>query len=71
MGFLSVPNLVPWLIFNVNILSIKAWILTDRFCWIGLYSNFNLAGRGWKKEKKTRGVGAIIQGMAIIQGNSQ
>ena len=25
MGFLSVPNLVPWLIF-------RAWIVTDQFC---------------------------------------
>ena len=37
MGFLSVPNLVPWLIF-------RAWIVTDQFCWISLH--FNLSGRG-------------------------
>ena len=38
MGFLSVPNMVPWLIF-------RAWIITDQFCWI------ILTGRGKKKEK--------------------
>ena len=37
MGFLSVPNLVPWLIF-------RAWIVTDQFCWISLH--FNLSGKG-------------------------
>ena len=38
MGFLNVPNMVPWLIF-------RAWIITDQFCWI------ILTGRGKKKEK--------------------
>ena len=37
MGILSVPNLVPWLIF-------RALILTDQFCWITLH--LNLTGRG-------------------------
>ena len=36
MGFLSVPNLVPWLIFNVNVLDVRAWIITDQFCCIRL-----------------------------------
>ena len=44
MGFLSFPNLVPRIIFNVNILGIRAKIVIDRFCWIRL--NFNLKGRG-------------------------
>ena len=48
MGFLSVPNLVPWLIF-------RAWIVTDQFLWIRVF--FNLTGRGKKKEKMARGVG--------------
>jgi len=30
MGFLSVPNLVPWLIFSVNILGVRVWILLDQ-----------------------------------------
>ena len=34
MGFSSVPNMVPWLIFNVNILGVRAWITTDQFYWI-------------------------------------
>ena len=35
MGFLSVPNLINWLIFNVNNLGIRAWnIITDQLCWI-------------------------------------
>ena len=34
MGFLSVPNLIHWLIFNVNNLGIRAWIITDQLCWI-------------------------------------
>ena len=37
MGILSVPNLVPSLIF-------RALILTDQFCWITLH--LNLTGRG-------------------------
>ena len=32
MGFLSVPNLVPCLIFIVNILC----VVTDQFCWTRL-----------------------------------
>ena len=34
MGFSCVPNMVPWLIFNVNTLVVRAWITTDQFCWI-------------------------------------
>ena len=34
MGFLSVPNLIHWLIFNVNNLGIRDWIITDQLCWI-------------------------------------
>ena len=49
IGFLSVLNLVPWLIFSVNILGVRAWILTDQFCWIRLH--FNATGRGLKKRK--------------------
>ena len=32
LGFLSVPNLVIWLIFNVNILGVRVWI---SFSWSG------------------------------------
>ena len=46
MGSLSIPNLVPWLIFI-------AWIVTDQFCWITLY--FNLTRRKWKEEKTGKG----------------
>ena len=31
-GFFSAPNLVLWLLFNVNILGVGAWIVTDEFC---------------------------------------
>ena len=31
MGFFS-PNFVPWLSFTVNIVSARAWIITDQFC---------------------------------------
>ena len=63
-------SLVPWLIFTVNILIVRVWIITDwsvvlhqtplQLC----LSIFNLAGRGSKEEKMARGVGegAIIQG---------
>ena len=37
LGFFSVPNLVSWLIFNVNIIGVRAWIVTDQSCWIGIY----------------------------------
>ena len=48
MGFLSVPNWVPGLIFG-------AWIITHQFCWIRFH--FNFTRRVQKKEKMTRGVG--------------
>ena len=53
MGFLSVPNLIPWLIFG-------AWIVPEQFCWITLH--FNLAGRG---SKGWRGA-AIIRGRRLL-----
>ena len=67
MGFLSAPNLVPWLIW---------WLVTAQFCWITLH--FNLTGRGWKEEKMARGAGggndysrkAINRGTAIIPRNT-
>ena len=43
MGFISFPNMVPcigrsnpvpWLFFNVNILCVRASIVTDQFCWM-------------------------------------
>ena len=43
MGFFSAPDLVPWLPFIVNILSVRA--------------SFQLTGRGFKKEKMARRVG--------------
>ena len=60
MGFLSVPNLVPWLIF-------RAWIVTDQFCWISLH--FNLTGRGKKEERwRKGGGGVIIRARRLIEG---
>ena len=56
MGFLSVPNWVPGLIFG-------AWIITHQFCWIRFH--FNFTRRVQKKEKMTRGVGG---GAIIIRG---
>ena len=68
MGFLRLPNLVPWLIFNVKILSIRAWIVTDQFCWIRLYL---ITWQGGGKRKRRRqegwGWGASIQGEQIIE----
>ena len=69
MGFLSVPNVVRWLIFI-------AWIVTDQICWITLH--LHLTGRWQKEEKMARGVGgggdysrkAINRGKAIIWGNT-
>ena len=79
MGFSSVPNWVPGLIFG-------AWIITHQFCWIRFH--FNFTRRVQKKEKMTRGVGggrlllfeggdyfkyfhqsgAIIRGRRLIEG---
>ena len=61
MGFLSVPNWVPGLIFG-------AWIITHQFCWIRFH--FNFTRRVQKKEKMRRGVGggAIIRGRRLIEG---
>ena len=40
--FKSVPNLVRWLIFNVNVLVVWTWIVTDQFWWIRPYFSFIL-----------------------------
>ena len=56
MGFLSVPNWVPGLIFG-------AWIITHQFCWIRFH--FNFTRRVQKKEKMTRGVGG---GRLLFEG---
>ena len=77
-GFFSAPNLVPWLLFNVNILGVGAWIVTDEFCRIRFH--FNLKGRDMRKSRWREAVGreggcdysrkAINRGMAIIRGNT-
>ena len=80
MDFLSVPNLFPWLIFNVNILrTIRIWIVTDQFCWCRLH--FNLRGKLYKRKRTWRwtiiwGIGYYFKyfrgwgkgGAAIIPG---
>ena len=69
LGFLIVPNLVIWLIFNVNILGVRAWI---SFAWSG--STATWKGGDKKREDGERvGVGdysreAIYGGTAIIRG---
>ena len=79
VGFFSAPNLVPWLLFNVNILGVGAWIVTDEFCRIRFL--FNLKGRDMRKSRWREAVGrggggcdysrkAINRGMAIIRGNT-
>ena len=40
MGFLSVPNLVPWLISDVNILDVRVWMINDQFCCISLHFSY-------------------------------
>ena len=39
MGFLSVPDLFLWLIFNFNILGVRAWVVTDQFCNYSVVNN--------------------------------
>lgn len=39
--------LVPWLILNVNILGVRAWIATNHFCWIRLH--FNERKKRWRE----------------------
>ena len=84
MSFLFVPNLVPYLIFSVNILGVRAWIVTGQFCWIRLHFKRKgrwQEGRGWTIIWR-RGLfsifpskggdylrEAINQGTAIIRGN--
>ena len=70
MGFLSVPNLVPSLIFIVNILG----FVTDQFCWIRLLltassSRFtamgiDIGGRGGDNSRET-----IILNISVIGGD--
>ena len=70
MGFLSVPNSVPWLIFI-------AWIVTDQFYWITLHLHLTERGkrkRRWREETGREAIilntsvkgGAINRGTAII-----
>ena len=40
--FKSVPNLVRWLIFNVNVLDVRTWIVTDQFWLIRPHFSFIL-----------------------------
>ena len=40
MGFSTVPNLVPWLTFTVNILDVRVRIVIDQFCCIRLHFSF-------------------------------
>ena len=68
LGFLSVPNLVTWLIFNVNILGVRAWIVTDQFCWIGFHSQLDREGIK-EREDGERGGEGIDRGTAIIPEN--
>ena len=49
-GRVFISNLFPWLIFNVNILDVRAWVVTDDFCCsLSASSPF-----GGYREKKTR-----------------
>ena len=43
MVFLSVPNLIPWLIY-------RAWIVTDHLCWITLYFDREGTKGRWQEE---------------------
>ena len=79
MGFLSVPNLVSWLIF-------RALIVTDQFCWITWHTytwqGWDKRKRRWRAEgggggrlfgggdcfKSFRQSGAIIKGRRLIEG---
>ena len=71
MGFLSVPNLVPWLI---SVLNIRAWIVTDQtplqLCLLSKLSIFNLTGREGikKREDGERVCEEINRGTVIIRG---
>ena len=62
MGFLIVPNLVPWLIF-------RAWFVTDQFCHVTFH--FSMTGRWGGVDKRLGldekmmwwvGEGVIIRG---------
>ena len=39
LGFFSVPDLFLWLIFNFNILGVRAWVFTDQFCNYSVVNN--------------------------------
>ena len=71
MGFINVPNLVPWIIFNVSIFNVTATSLISFAVPIRLhFSNLlfviqgvNLSREGIKeREMGERGWGAIIRG---------
>ena len=77
MGSISVPNLVPWLIFNVSIFDVTARIITDQFCCIRLHfsnclsspkvSIFNLSREGIKEKRNWReGLGGDYSREVII-----
>ena len=62
MAFFSVPELVPWLPFIVNILCIRAWMVTDEFCHTRLQGG-DLTKRRWQEGW---GGGAIIWGRRLL-----
>ena len=60
MGFLIVPNLVPWLIF-------RAWFVTDQFCHVTFHGGGGGGGGGGVDKRKRRwcdgwGRGWLIEG---------
>ena len=42
--------MAPWILFNVNILGVRAWIVTDQVCWIT------------EREDDERGRGRLFEG---------
>ena len=67
MGFLRVPNLAPWLIFNVNILGVRAELSLISFA--GSDSILYLGREGIKEreEGKRGGGGRLFEGRLLFE----
>ena len=66
MGFLIVPNLVPWIIFIAS-------IVNDQFCWITLHLHLDREGIKRRSDGERSGGEAIVsnisvQGRRLIDG---
>ena len=62
---LSLPHYCFLILFNVNVFGVRAWIVTDQFCWIRLHFS---GGGGGEESGGDYSREPINRGAAIIRG---